>query len=121
MPTSLSLLQRSIIKTWQTQAVGLRQIFASSSALATSSANAWTVATREVPALSGHGGEQSAHACGAGNPPSRELRSKSLHFFWQSPPLLHVTGRVVLPLISVSSTSVRGNVRLDSDIPMSVM
>ena len=109
-----------IIRIWQMHAVAPppAQMAASWRALETSSTNAVTVHTSEVPALSGHGGLQSAHAVGAGRPPERALRSIRSHLSLQSIGLPHVMACVVLPLMRVSSTSVRGYHRLLSARPM---
>ena len=61
----------TIIITWQMHAVGLRQMATSRSTDRTSKMIAWRTSTIHVPMSLGHGGRQSAHASGAGSPPSR--------------------------------------------------
>ena len=89
-------------------------------ALTTSSRNACTNITIDVPMFVGHGGEQSEHALGAGSPPSRALRSILSHLPWHSKGSPHVTRISVLPLTCASSTRVRGYPKLPTDRATSV-
>ena len=70
--------------------------------------NAWMKSTAIVAPSLGQGGLHSAHAAGAGSPPSRAIVSRYSQRCWHSSGLEHVIGSCSLPLTCEAGTSSRG-------------
>ena len=70
-----------------------------------------------VPTLVGHMEVQRAQGCGAGRPPSRDLRFRRRHLLTQSDASAQVMASSTRPLTTLEETSVRGYSREDSSMP----